>query len=89
MDVYKVSRVLSNVKLFCEFELHEQTNLGQPEKGVTLAAKNSKSTKGKSRLKNKSKIEYKSKVESILESDDEDLSSKIKNKVNKMTRRNL
>lgn len=40
MDVYKVLRDLSLIKLelFCEFELHGQDNMGQKEKYLSLVA---------------------------------------------------
>ncbi|MCQ7506103.1 hypothetical protein NP150_23610, partial [Salmonella enterica] len=54
VDAYKVSRNLSKLKLdelFCELELHEQTNRPKVEKGLALIAGTTKEQKSRQRSK--------------------------------------
>lgn len=61
VDAYKVYWDLFNIKLdeyFCEFELHEYTNLDLHEKPIALVVGKSDEIKPKPKTKPKPKLEF-------------------------------
>ncbi|XP_074561401.1 uncharacterized protein LOC141817665 [Curcuma longa] len=83
VDAYRISKDLSTVKLddlFSEFELYEQINSGQTEKGIALIAGK---TKNKER---KAKVQPEPESDDDSSDDDEDL-TEIVNLVRRMVKK--